>query len=216
MDPDTLTGLQTTYDRVAAEYARRIYNELQHKPLDRRLLEQLAARLRGRGVIGDVGCGPGHVARFLHACGAEVVGVDLSAGMVAEARRLNPGLEFRQGNMLALDVPDGAWAGIAAFYSLIHIPREAMLTTLLELRRVLQPGGLLLAAFHVGDGVVHLDEWWGHPAEADFTFFQIHEMVTYLRAAGFKIDEAAARPPYPDVEHPSERCYLMARKPLAE
>lgn len=211
MDEQTLAQLRATYDRVAAEYARRIADELKDKPLDRQLLAQLAGRLRGRGILCDLGCGPGHVARYLHACGAEVLGLDLSEGMLAEARRLNPGLRFQAGNMLALtEVADGAWAGIAAFYSLIHIPEPDLPTALGELRRVLQPGGVLLAAFHIGAETVHLDEWWGHMASADFIFYPPAVMVGHLEAAGFVVEDVIERAPYPEVEHQSRRAYVWA------
>jgi hypothetical protein len=113
--------------------------------------------------------------------------------MVDHARRLNPGLAFRRGDMRALDVPDGAWAGIAAFYSIIHIPRVEVTGVLRELRRALQPEGLLLLAFHLGDQVVHLDELWGHPVALDFVFFGRDEMTGYLRAAGFTPEEVVER-----------------------
>jgi ubiquinone/menaquinone biosynthesis C-methylase UbiE len=102
--------------------------------------------------------------------------------MIEQARQLNPGLDFRQGNMLALDVEDETWAGIAAFYSIIHIPREEVVAALQELKRVLQPGGLLLVAFHLGTDVLHLEEWWEQPVSADFVFFLAPEMQAYLQA----------------------------------
>ena len=213
MDSKSLNDLQTTYNRVASEYARRIYDELKDKPLDRQLLEDLAKRLAGRGTICDIGCGPGQVARYLRDLGAEVIGIDLSPGKVEQVRQLNPDIQFRQGNMLALDVPDEAWAGIAAFYSIIHIPRVEVVSALLELKRTLQPGGLLLLAFHIGDEVVHLDEWWSEPVCADFVFFEQEEMSDNLIKAGFKILETAIRPPYPEVEHQSQRAYVLAQNP---
>jgi len=145
-----------------------------------------------------------------------VIGIDLSAQMIEQARRLNPGLEFRLGNMLALDVEDEAWAGIAAFYSIIHIPREEVVVVLHELKRVLQPGGLLLLAFHLGTTVLHVEEWWEVPVSADFVFFLAPEMQAYLQAAGFLIEDVIERPPYPDVEHQSHRAYILARKPATE
>ena len=51
--------LRSGYDRVAADYAEQLYDELRHKPLDRELLDQLAARAGGLGLICDLGCGPG-------------------------------------------------------------------------------------------------------------------------------------------------------------
>jgi SAM-dependent methyltransferase len=214
MDPQKHRGYQSSYDRVADEYVRQIFDELQHKPLDRELLDRFAASVRDAGLACDMGCGPGQVARYLHEQGASVCGVDLSAEMVKRARQLNPGVEFQQGDMLALDVHDGAWAGIAAFYSIIHIPRGDLAQALGELRRALRPGGLLLLAFHIGSDAIHLDEWWGHKVCVDFFFFLPDEMAGYLRSAGFEVEEIIERDPYPDVEHPSRRAYIFARRPL--
>src|SRR5262245_55130656 len=115
MDDAKRMDYQSSYDRVADEYVRRIFDELQHKPLDRQLLDRFAARVRDIGPACDLGCGPGHVARYLQERGVPVCGVDLSPAMVQRARGLTPAVEFRQGDLMALDAPDGAWAGIAAF-----------------------------------------------------------------------------------------------------
>jgi SAM-dependent methyltransferase len=210
---DQLTSQPPTgYDPVAEEYAEKFFHELQHKPFDRALLDRFADRVRGLGPVCDLGCGPGQIARYLHERGVDAFGVDLSPAMIEAAQRLNPGIHFEQGNMQALRAADGAWAGIAAFYSIIHIPRESVVSALRELRRVLQPNGLLLLAFHVGDEVVHLDEWWDKPVALDFVFFSLAEMEGYVREAGFVIEEVLERAPYETVEHPSRRGYIVARK----
>src|SRR4051812_17665729 len=117
---DSKDSLRASYDSVAAAYVEHIYDELAQKPLDRHLLNRFAEEVRDRGVVGDLGCGPGHVSRYLHEHGMRTVGVDLSPEMVGWASRLNPGLEFRVGDMRSLDFADGALAGIVAFYSIIH------------------------------------------------------------------------------------------------
>src|SRR5438034_5027380 len=66
MDPRKFSDCQSSYDRIAEEYANRISGELDHKPLDRMLLDEFAARFKGAGRVCDLGCGPGHVARYLH------------------------------------------------------------------------------------------------------------------------------------------------------
>jgi hypothetical protein len=56
--------------------------------------------------------------------------------MVAEARRRHPGIDFRQGDILDLSaVADGAFGGVAAFYSLIHIDRDRVVAALREIGR---------------------------------------------------------------------------------
>jgi SAM-dependent methyltransferase len=203
---------RTSYDTVADDYTARIAAELRHKPFDRLLLDQFAEQVRDLGWVSDIGCGPGHVARYLHDRGVRVVGIDLSPQMIECARKLHPIIEFRQADMEALPVANGTWAGIVAFYSLIHVPRDRVVATLREFRRVLRPRGLLLLAFHIGAGVVHLDEWWGHRVSVDFVFFCSGEVERYLTAAGFEVERSTERDPYPpEVEHQSRRGYVLAR-----
>ena len=205
---------QTAYDRVAEEYARQMLHELDHKPLDRELLERFAAQTNGKGRVVDLGCGPGQIARYLHDHDADAFGIDLSPAMVNLARREHPGMEFQQGDMHALDLPDNSLAGIAAFYSIIHIPRAEVTSVLKELRRILQPNGLLLMSFHCGSEVYHRDEWWEQPVSVDFIFFQPDEMIGYLKEAGLLLDEVVERDPYPDgSEAQTHRAYIFARRP---
>jgi SAM-dependent methyltransferase len=205
---------QASYDAVAEEYVRRISDELEHKPFDRALLDRFADATRDHGAVCDMGCGPGHVARYVKERGLKVVGYDLSPKMLEAARILNPEIAFRQADMTALDDDaDESWAGLLAFYSLIHIPPGEITNTLREFHRVLQPGGLLLLAFHIGDETVHLDNWWEQKVNIDFFFFQPQEMASKLQAAGFEIKEIIEREPYPEVEHQSRRAYIFARRP---
>lgn len=214
MKPERLNLTAASYDRIAAEYVNQLYHELDNKPMDRAMLDQFAARMRGRGIVCDMGCGPGHVGRYLADRGVDMIGVDLSPGMLAQAAVLNPGIPFYQGNMLVLDWPDGAWAGIAAFYSIIHIPREAVAPALREMRRVLQAGGRLFLAFHLGDEDLHETEAWGVPVDLEYTMYGAAEMARYLREAGFDVEEVTERDPYaPEVEYQSRRAYILARKP---
>ena len=213
MGEGKISDVQTGYDRVADEYVRRIYDELQHKPLDRQLLDRFIASV-GDGLACDIGTGPGHVARYLHDRGAKVCGIDLSAEMVERARRLNPGIDFRKGNMFALEIADETFTGITGFYALVNIPRSEIVRALHELRRVLKPGGILLLAFHIGDHTLHQEEWWGAEVSLYFYFFRANEMTGYLKAADFEIDEIIEREPYPEIEQQNRRAYIFARKPV--
>jgi SAM-dependent methyltransferase len=207
-------GLKESYDRVAEDYAKHFRDELDEKPFDRKMLDWLAERVGDLGVICDAGCGPGQVARYLHGKGVKACGLDVSRGMVERARSLNPEIQFRQGDMLALDgVADDSYGGVAAFYSVIHVPRPSLARALGELKRVLRPGGVLLLTFHVGRETVHRDEWWGKEVSLDFIFFETEEMKSQLKTAGFELREAIERDPYPEVEYPSRRAYIFARKP---
>ena len=160
-----------------------------------------------------MGCGPGHVARYLRDLGTTVFGLDISPQMVDQARQLNPGTSFRQGNMLDLDIPDGTLAGITAFYAIVNIPKESLPLAFREMERVLEPRGLLLLAFHVGAETVHVPELWGLQISMDFFLFPTSEIHKLLDAAGFAVEEVIQREPYsPEVEYQSRRAYIFARK----
>ena len=206
--------LQRSYDQVATDYAEHFRDEMDKKPFDRKMLDWLIEKTGDGGTICDIGCGPGQAARYLSDRGAQTCGIDLSPQMIERAQKLNPGIPFEQGNMLALaDVADDCFGGAAAFYSIIHIPKPAVNQALTELKRVLSPGGILLITFHIGQEVVHLDEWWDKTVSLDFIFFETEEMKELLQTAGFELQEVIERDSYPDVEYPSRRAYIFARKP---
>jgi ubiquinone/menaquinone biosynthesis C-methylase UbiE len=143
MNQDPIENIRENYNRVADEYARRLYTEHAGKPFDRQILERLANAVPPGGRICDMGCGPGQIARCLRDAGAEVFGLDLSPQMVGQARRLNPDIPFREGNMLALDLDDSTVAGIAAFYAVVNLPPETLPQAFREMLRVLEPDGKL-------------------------------------------------------------------------
>jgi ubiquinone/menaquinone biosynthesis C-methylase UbiE len=210
---DRRNKIAAGYDRVAKAYAAHFAGELAHKPLDRALLDVFAAELRGKGKVVDLGCGPGQIARALHDRGVDVMGIDLSEEMIRAAREALPHIQFATGSMLDLDATDGAWAGIAAFYAIVHFDLPALSRALGEMRRVLAPGGLLLLAFHVGNEVVHVDELLGHRIDLDFVFFPREAVERALLAAGFTLEWSIERTPYVDFEHPTRRAYLLGRVP---
>lgn len=214
-EAEKISDVQLCYDRVADEYARRIYGELEHKPLDRQLLTRFAESVRNTGMVCDLGCGPGHVARYMQACGVEVCGMDLSPGMIECARQLNPGIPFSQGDMRALPVADHAWAGIAAFYAIVNLSPVDLAKALHEMLRVLQPGGRLLLSFHIGDDTSQVEDMWNRGTALEFSFFRVNTVAGHIRSAGFEIEEIVEREPYPpEVEYQSRRAYIFACKPV--
>ena len=218
MSQERIFDVPSTYDRIAGEYARRIYCELKSKPMDRALLDRFAAIVGNQGVICDLGCGPGQIARYLKERGARVCGMDLSRGMIECARRLNPGIAFHEGDMRDLPVPDNTWAGITAFYSIVNLAPGDVAQSLREIGRVLAPAGSLLLAFHIGDDTLHTEEdLWGLGVALDTTLFRLRTVMGYVEAAGLAVEEIVEREPYPpEVEYQSRRAYIFAHKSVTK
>jgi SAM-dependent methyltransferase len=200
-----------SYDLLAERYSAQLGDELVYKPLDRALLGALIEQHREGFSIVDLGCGPGHVAAWLSAQGATVVGIDMSPGMVAVAQREHPDVEFRQGDLLSLPASDGEFGSAVAFYSIIHLGADELAAAFSELRRVLTAGGQLLIAFHVGDEVRHVDELWGQGVDLDFRFLETAAVVDVLETAGFEVEAQLERKHYAE-EVETHRAYVMARR----
>ena len=201
-----------SYDRVAERYAAEIGGELAHKPFDRGLLDAMA-ELAGGGPLADVGCGPGHVAGYLAARGARTVGLDLSPGMCAVARAA--GVPAAAADMTALPLRAGSLAGLVCMYAVIHLDASARAVAYQEFARVLRVGGRALVAFHTSDpdhptgAQQHVAEWWGRPVDLTFRYLDADEEVAALAGAGLTLVARLDRSPHDDVEHPSQRSYLV-------
>jgi len=204
-------SVRRSYDALAERYSARLGDELAHKPLDRALLAALLEQMPAATPVADLGCGPGHVAAWLAACGARAVGIDMSPGMVAVGQREHPEVEFRQGDLRALPASDGEFGAAVALYSIIHLDTDELGPALREARRVLVPGGRLLLAFHVGDEVRHVDEMWGEGVDLDFRFLDPGQVVHILDGAGFDTEARLERTNYPE-EVETRRAYLQARR----
>lgn len=92
----------------------------------------------------DAACGTGRHAAYLHSLGHEVLGVDVSANMLALARAKVPESDFRQGHVCQLPVPDQDIDLVVCALALTHVPDLA--AAFAEFSRVLRPGGHLVIA----------------------------------------------------------------------
>jgi SAM-dependent methyltransferase len=209
---DPPKSVRESYDSVAADYAVRILHELEGKPLDRALLDEIAARTSGLICDLGLGCGPGPVTRYLHERQALICGVDISPGMIGGARKLTPGLRFEVGDMRALGFQDESLGAVVAMYSLIHLDWDELALAIHEIGRVLDTNGILLASFHRGSEVHHLQDLWGHPVDLDFHFFEPSVISPVVEAAGLRIEKIVERDPYAGVEVNTSRFYLVAVK----
>ena len=183
----TLDAVRHAYDAVAEDYATLLPDTRAESPLDLALVDAFARATPGR--ILDAGCGTGRMSRYLADRGCAVEGVDLSPGMVAQARSAHPDLQFTTGALTALPYPDGRFAGVMLWYSTIHTPPEGQPAILAEVRRVLEPGGHVLVAFQAGTGNRDLAPAYrrmGHDVTLRRHLFSADEVAGWLPGAGLR------------------------------
>ncbi|MET9140078.1 class I SAM-dependent methyltransferase [Streptomyces parvulus] len=211
-DASFVTTTRTFYDAIAEDYADHHRAAGAGTALDRALMAAFAELVGPDGQVADLGCGPGRVTAHLASLGLRVFGLDLSASMLAIARRENPGLRFEQGSMLELDLPDGALAGAVSWYSSIHTPWERLPDLFGEIARVLAPGGHLLLGFQVGDEPRLLDRPFGRPVALEFERRRPEAMAELLEGAGFTVLSRTVRVQEEDTSAKIPQACLIARR----
>jgi len=151
-----------------------------------------------RGVVLDVGCGPGHLTAHLRALGVDATGMDLVPEFLDHARATHPDGRYALASMRRLPVPDGTVAGILAWYSLIHLLPDELEDVLAELRRATAPGATLVIGCFDGEEVAAFD----HKVVTAYRW-PVDELSARLDRAGFTeverrqrpgVDEAGRRP----------------------
>lgn len=133
------------------------------------------------GRLLDLGCGTGRTTAPLAERGYDVVGVDVSAEMVARARRRHPELSFAVGDATDLDYDDDSFDYVLfSYYGLDCIaPASARRAAIAEAYRVLAPGGRFAFSSHNG--------WYLLPAllsdpEHVWTFYVANGNLARLRS----------------------------------
>jgi ubiquinone/menaquinone biosynthesis C-methylase UbiE len=211
-----LYKVENTYDTLAKEYAETFSGEHEKKPKDQEILLRFSREIGGRRPVWDFGCGPGQTTKYLKNLGIEISGLDLSEKILEQARAIYPEIHFRKGNILELEFENDSIAGVVAFYAIIHFTEEQVEIAFRELFRVLQPGGIFLFTYHVGEETIHLEEFLGKKIDIDFMFFTTDFISRCLEKSGFVKIETIEREPYPGVEYESRRAYVFAIKPVVQ
>ncbi|MFI0788742.1 class I SAM-dependent DNA methyltransferase [Streptomyces lydicus] len=209
---DTVRATREAYDAIAATYAQKFHDFLHDRPLERALLDAFAELVRtSGGGVADLGCGPGQVTAHLHGLGLDAFGVDASPVMVELAREAGPGLRFEVGSMAALDIEDGALAGVLSRWSVIHTPPQELPAVLAEIARVLAPGGHALIAFPATDGAHIETQSYDHAVVTAYRWSP-DRFAELLREHGLTESARLVIEPKPTDRRQFREVQLLARK----
>ncbi|HVU52101.1 MAG TPA: class I SAM-dependent methyltransferase [Polyangia bacterium] len=141
MSPDAPTT-QTYYDRFAAGYEAERHHGY-HRLIDELELELVRKYGAGRDVF-EAGCGTGLLLREAATFARSAVGLDLSRGMLGPARAR--GLRVVQGSLTDVPLPSASFDLVYSMKVLAHVP--PIERALVELARLVRPGGHLLLEFY--------------------------------------------------------------------
>lgn len=165
-------------------HAHRFADKFDKIPETDQLDEFIAELPEGARVL-DIGCGSGRDCEYLAQAGCTPIGVDVSRGLIAEAKKRRPSIEFRVMSMLDLDFEpesfDGAWSKLA----ILHIEREKLPLVLQQVRTVLKKDGIFMLETKAGSGEHGESVSFMPESERHFVFYSLPELKQALKAAGF-------------------------------
>jgi len=162
-------------------------------------LEAYLPLLEGHEPVLDLGCGRGELLGLLTERGIEVTGIEADPVLAASARR--KGLRVVEGDVLEvlLRLGDGATGAVAAIHLFEHLTADRLLRVLAEIRRILRPGGVLLAECpNPATLRVGAEEFWNDPTHVRPMPARLLEVL--LAASGFAVEERRFLRPFPDRE----------------
>lgn len=165
---------------------------------DRLIIEPWAKTVHGS--ILDVGAGTGRWTGHLTQLGYDVTGLEPAERLVALARQTHPAAQFCVGSIGDLTGPARRWAGILAWYSVIHMTPEELHASVATLRHALADGGTLLLSFFTGPRLEPFD----HPVTTAYRW-PLADMTQALMTAGFDVIEQHRNPA-------SVHAYVIAHK----
>jgi ubiquinone/menaquinone biosynthesis C-methylase UbiE len=149
-------------DRIRLAYSRRVDDEAIYSLFDsgqlfisQGLERELIKVLRQHGLpplhhkkVLDIGCGIGWPLRKLVSLGAgpeNLCGIDLRPGIVEEAKKISPNMDFRCGNAESLPYEDGSFDLVLQFTMFTSILDYGMKVNVAkEMLRVVKPHGIIL------------------------------------------------------------------------
>lgn len=133
---------ETYYDEFAAGYEKRRHHGY-HALIDRLEIAATLPYASGARVL-EAGCGTGLILKEIAPLARRAVGLDLSTGMLQRARAR--GLRVVHGSVTDLPFADGEFDLAYSFKVLAHV--ERIERALIELARVVRPGGHVIAEFY--------------------------------------------------------------------
>jgi ubiquinone/menaquinone biosynthesis C-methylase UbiE len=193
------------YDKIAKFY------DYEYKNTSA-LIDNFLKLVKKNGKILDVGCGVGKDTNYIHSKGFDVIGIDLSEGMIEIAKNNFPNIDFRIMDLRKIDFPDNYFDALFVAFSLVHIPKSEIENILKNFYRMLKKEGMIYFAIQEGkskEGMVKSP--YENKDKIFLNVFSEKEFNFFIKKMGFSLIKDFKRKPKEN-EFQYNKYFVLAKK----
>lgn len=194
------------YNQIAEKYVA-AYGE--NNLVDCKYLNDFVALLSGNKVL-DMGCGCGESISYLSRFELDLIGIDFSEKMLAEACRLYPALKFEKQNILKTSFEDKLFDGIVLTYVINHFNDEGLKLLKQEIDRILKDDGIVFLSVHVGNDEKYVPDPLDETIEIYYNFLNIDRLDSLFE--GYKRLRYDSRESFGEEEFLCDKMFVMYRR----
>lgn len=194
------------YDCIAEKYVA-AYGE--NDLIDSKYLDDFVALLSGDKVL-DMGCGCGESISYLSQFELDLIGIDFSEKMLAEACRLYPTLKFEKQNILKTSFTDKFFDGIVLTYVINHFNDEGLKLLKQEIDRVLKDNGTVFLSVHVGNDEQYVPDPLDETIKIYYNFLNIDRLDRLFE--GYKRLKYNSRKSFGEEEFLCDKMFVIYRR----
>ena len=179
---DSVKQTIQTYDKYA-----KVYADYTSEKLFQYQLNKFISLIKKSPKVLDAGCGAGRDSEYLAEEDCEVIGIDLSEGLLKEARERAPKAKLQKMDFTQTSFKSEEFDGIWCMASLCDIPKKETSEALKEFNRVLKKEGIVYIAVKKGEGEKIIMKKLYENNPRFYSFFMEKEIEDLIKSSNFGI-----------------------------
>jgi len=197
------------YDQIAGWYARSFWND----EIDSDWITLCLSAVEGKKTIADIGSGPGNYSRIFVDAGYDVTCTDISFEMIREAASRLPAIYGIVSDMRHMPFGGGRFDCVFCAYSINHIFKEHLRSTLYEFARILRLNGVFCLLLKIGSSTYEFSSTSHPSSHGIMCLFNPKEMLDSIQAVGIQPTIIRYKSEASKSEFQHEKMLIIGSKP---
>ncbi len=179
---DLIKNSIETYNKYA-----KIYADYTNQKSFQYQINKFITSLPKKAKILDIGCGAGRDVVYFTEENCEAIGIDISEGLLQEARERYPNAKFEKMDFTKTTFPNELFDGLWCMASLSDVPKLKTTEVLNEFNRILKNNGIIFIATKEGEGEKIISKKKYNNSPRFYSFFKEEELHNLLTKTNFEV-----------------------------